>query len=320
MRIPMFALFREPTVAAMARVVMDQDWPMTAELATPLRKRGTLPPLLCVASPEVNTVGYSILCRYLHTERPVYVLQVVPDGDRVRRLGPPEIPTVARTYIESMREIQPDGPYHLLGMCGGAQITIEMCRMLEEEGIASGFVGILDTWAFYTLSRLFYVKKAIDRARYYRERIVELRSLERGARIQAVRKAFNGRLKAVTPQPAPQPGPSQGQPESPATPITYSVIEEVGWPTDQPDTRKFGGVVTVFKQKNRQQYWRIRDAELGWGRHAERVELIPLTASDHTEIFREPYVRDLARDLEACLATHGSGRDEITISQGAAQL
>lgn len=293
--IPVLSLFREPTVAGMARLILDQDWPTVARVATAIKDQGALSPLFCVASPEVDTVGYAILARHIAPERPVYVLQSPPAEHSVRRMRPPEIPVLAQTYIDGMREIQPRGPYNLMGMCGGSQVAIEICRQLESLGDTVAFAGILDTWALYTLSRRFYFKRALDLARYYAWRVRRLAGRRRdrhtgGEKGRADFAAGGGQGAA-----------GSGGKAAAAT-GSYSVIEEVGWPWQQPDEPKIASKVTVFRQRHRQQYWRIRDPLLGWARHARTVELVHLKAPGHKHIFREPWVRELARDLDARLA------------------
>jgi hypothetical protein len=41
---------------------------------------------------------------------------------------------MATTYVESMRAVQPEGPYILGGFCGGALIALEMARQLQMAG------------------------------------------------------------------------------------------------------------------------------------------------------------------------------------------
>jgi thioesterase domain-containing protein len=252
--------------------------------------------LFCVASPEVDTIGYAILARHVDPDRPVYLLQAPPLNESVRRLQPPEFAQLAATYIEAMRDIQPTGPFNLIGMCSGSQIEIEICRKLEAEGESIAFSGILDTWALYTLSRGYYVKKALDLARYYSKR---LRKMGAGSRSEEAVSAD----KPVDPGEPGNEGQKPLKRDGTGKAVRqYSLEEEVGWPEQQPPLMKIDSRVTVFRQRKRKQYWRIRDPLLGWGRHANSVDLVRLRAPGHKHIFREPWVRELARDLESRLA------------------
>ena len=55
----------------------------------------------------------------------------------------------------------PTVPTICMGMCGGAHIAAEMTRALEANGQRAGFLGIVNTWGFYTISRLYY-RQSLD--------------------------------------------------------------------------------------------------------------------------------------------------------------
>ncbi len=67
----------------------------------------------------------------LGSDQPFYVLEPYKfDGLPV----PPTLEEIAEAYIESMRAIQPEGPYLLGGFCGGCLIAFEMARQLQAQG------------------------------------------------------------------------------------------------------------------------------------------------------------------------------------------
>ena len=74
-----------------------------------------------------------------------------------RRPGIPlahlRIEDMAAAYIRAMRELQPDGPYRLAGMCAGGVIAYEMARQLRAAGAAVEFVLLLDAAAPRALRR-----------------------------------------------------------------------------------------------------------------------------------------------------------------------
>jgi len=55
--------------------------------------------------------------------------------------------TLAGRYIDSMRNIQPEGPYYLAGWCIGGAIAYEMAGILEQDGYEVGFLGLMNTIA-----------------------------------------------------------------------------------------------------------------------------------------------------------------------------
>ncbi|MGH6824204.1 alpha/beta fold hydrolase [Methyloceanibacter sp.] len=50
----------------------------------------------------------------------------------------------AGVYVEAMRKIQPAGPYHIVAMCSGCFIALEMCEQLEKTGEAVRRLILLD--------------------------------------------------------------------------------------------------------------------------------------------------------------------------------
>src|SRR5712691_4830877 len=71
------------------------------------------------------------LTHVLGPDQPFYILEPHRFDD------PHSLPTLedmAAAYIESMRTVQPEGPYLLGGFCGGALIAFEMARQLHAHG------------------------------------------------------------------------------------------------------------------------------------------------------------------------------------------
>ena len=51
----------------------------------------------------------------------------------------------AALYIQYLREVQPHGPYHLLGWSMGGMIAVEMTNQLHQQGERIEFIGVIDT-------------------------------------------------------------------------------------------------------------------------------------------------------------------------------
>jgi phthiocerol/phenolphthiocerol synthesis type-I polyketide synthase D len=83
------------------------------------------------------TSVYRPLVRLLPAEQPVYGFE------RVDRLHTME--EKAAHYLGLIRELQPQGPYHLLGWSFGGCLAYEVARQLRDAGQAVGFLGLIDT-------------------------------------------------------------------------------------------------------------------------------------------------------------------------------
>ncbi|WP_156725207.1 amino acid adenylation domain-containing protein [Streptomyces apocyni] len=141
----MRAVFETPTVAALAARSRGRDrngFPVLLRL----REHGTLPPLFCVHPAAGIGWGYVGLLRHLEPERPVYALQSRGLGDPGYR--PLSITEVAEDYRTQIREVYPEGPYHLLGWSFGGMVAHLMACQLQEEGQEIGSLTLLDSYPF----------------------------------------------------------------------------------------------------------------------------------------------------------------------------
>ncbi len=314
--IPLLALFRQPTLGQMAETMKNEDWPLLTQTVYPIRTTGRRLPLFCIASPEVNTVGYTLLSRHLGSDQPVYVVQQPPDSENIRRLKPEELLQIAETYIHEMSKIQPTGPYQLLGMCTGAQLSLEMARLLEARGESVSFLGLINTWGYYTVSPVYYLTRIANRAGYYRERIITLFTEQPNDVItvlsQTMKQRLNGVLALITRVEA-HPGTAtdlvnaDAGSKIAAQPEEYDNddpwIDKFGWYWRDPKAEKYPATAVVFRIK-KQQYWRVPNRVLGWGKQIKQVTSINLPGDDHDSILREPNVQVMAEKLRNILSRH----------------
>ncbi|MGW7043577.1 SDR family NAD(P)-dependent oxidoreductase [Streptomyces avermitilis] len=99
---------------------------------------GTHRPALFTFHPAGGpTSVYLPLVQLLPTTQPVYGF------DRVDSLRTME--EKAASYLGLIRELQPQGPYHLLGWSFGGCLAYEVARRLRETDSAVGFLGLIDT-------------------------------------------------------------------------------------------------------------------------------------------------------------------------------
>jgi len=291
--VPLLTLFKKPTLRGMATTLLEEKWPLKLNFVTSLRTKGSGTTLFCIASPEVNTLGYSLLARYLSPDQKVDVIQAPPESDEVQQLHPAELGEYAKRYLAAMRAIQPTGPYKLLSMCAGSHITMEMARMLEADNEEIAFFGIVNTWALYTVSRRYYLNRLGNILRYYRGRLRNMLPAAKSSAANASRSAAPSRLVL----------PAEEQ-----VGLGSPWIRDVGFASRDPGRPRAVSEITVFRLQ-RQQSWRVRDASLGWSRQSERVRIVTIDGDDHQAIMREPRVRELAAALTASLGADRASRD-----------
>jgi thioesterase domain-containing protein/acyl carrier protein len=132
--IPMVALFQDPTVEHLARMLRDQeDWEAGATMVQ-LRKGDSKPPLF-LAHPTGGSVHwYSSLAKHLDGGRPVFGLQAKGLGSEDELDG--TIEAMASRYVSAIIERYPAGPYNIAGWSLGVIIAFEVAtqlRMMERE-------------------------------------------------------------------------------------------------------------------------------------------------------------------------------------------
>ncbi|MER7185690.1 amino acid adenylation domain-containing protein [Streptomyces hyaluromycini] len=126
----------EPAARRRARKRDDLD------VLLPLRASGTRPPLFCLHHGTGLSWGYAALLQHLPQDLPVYGLQAraLSDPDA----APADMDALVADYIERIRSVQPDGPYHLLGWSLGGVLAQAVATGLEERGHQVALLAVMD--------------------------------------------------------------------------------------------------------------------------------------------------------------------------------
>lgn len=151
--LPINILFEAPTIRQLAAFLRSPS-----ESATPDRKKlvafresGSDSPIFCVPGARCSLVFAHGLAKALENrflehpslgDRPVYGFQEPLKSDGVPL--PTSIPEIAAYYIQAMQEIQPQGPYYLVGYSIGGLIAYEMAQQLRDRGQQIALLGLLD--------------------------------------------------------------------------------------------------------------------------------------------------------------------------------
>lgn len=149
-------LLQNPTIAALATEISSQSH--TPKNTLPLKPESNLiclqpagnkTPLFFIpggGGGEEEFVAYGQLTRRLSLDRPVYgFLAPGLTGQPVYT----ETTRMAQDYVQSMRQVQPNGPYLLLGECIGGKMAWEMAHHLHQQGQTVGLLAMLNTKAVH---------------------------------------------------------------------------------------------------------------------------------------------------------------------------
>ncbi|MBY8883167.1 amino acid adenylation domain-containing protein, partial [Actinacidiphila acidipaludis] len=138
-------LFDTPTVAGLAARLesggVDGD---ALDVLLPIRSAGSLPPLFCVHPGMGIGWPFSGLLRGLDEDRPLYAVQARGLLDTA------DLPDTAEDlvtgYLERIRSVQPEGPYHLLGWSFGGAVAQALAAELQAAGQEVALLCLLDAY------------------------------------------------------------------------------------------------------------------------------------------------------------------------------
>ncbi len=130
--------------AQQQRSVSPDQNPKTRPPIVLLKEGGGKSPLFVIHGVDGELKHLGRMVRHLDASRPVYgILSQALVGDRVALTS---VETLAAYYLRKVREVQPHGPYYLLGFSFGGMIAFEMAKGAYSLGEPVGMLGMLDTW------------------------------------------------------------------------------------------------------------------------------------------------------------------------------
>jgi acetoacetyl-CoA synthetase len=142
---PPVMIYQAPTIAALA---IELELPSASRLpALVLLKAGNnAPPIFIAHGLGGSVIDFYQLVKYIDSPQPIYGMQARGiDGvdepfDRIEDL--------ARFYLNAIKEIQPHGPYYLVGYSLGGLVTLEMAQCLTQVGEQIAMLVMLESYPY----------------------------------------------------------------------------------------------------------------------------------------------------------------------------
>jgi len=141
-------LFEAPTVAQLFTYLKSKVSARSAlDRILPIKSRGSLPPLFCLPPAGGLSWSYAGLLRAIDSERPLYAFQAsyIADGLSLHT----SFEAIVEDYLSAIREIQPIGPYHLLGWSFGGNVAHAVSCRLQHECEKVELLALLDSFPIY---------------------------------------------------------------------------------------------------------------------------------------------------------------------------
>ncbi|MEO8970160.1 MAG: amino acid adenylation domain-containing protein [Ktedonobacteraceae bacterium] len=141
-RLPLATFFAGATIEHQANAILGDEEARSLTPAVAIRVSGTKAPFFFLHGDWVGGGFYCLeLARKLDADQPFYVLEPY----KLAGLPvPPSLEEMAVAHIESMRAVQPEGPYHFGGFCNGGLIAYEMARQLQVVGETVNLLLLVD--------------------------------------------------------------------------------------------------------------------------------------------------------------------------------
>jgi acetoacetyl-CoA synthetase len=140
--LPSAIIFHAPTIAALASALEQPTLPRYSPFFA-LTKGKRQPPILMVHALG-GRATFTKLAKHIHTEHPIYGIQAKGIDGREEPFE--RIEDMAHFYLGALKELQPQGPYILIGYSFGGLVALEMAQRLSEDGKEIGLLVLIDTY------------------------------------------------------------------------------------------------------------------------------------------------------------------------------
>jgi amino acid adenylation domain-containing protein len=280
-------LLESPTIAGLAKIIRTGDIPLWSPVVL-LKPSENKLPLFCIHPLGGNLFDYHTLSKILDIHRPIYGLQ--PQGIDGKQQPIERIEDMASYFIQSIKTIQPQGPYFITGYSFGGIVAFDIARQLTEHGEKVAFLGLIDIrcpviaeldtpfseWVEIQLDRMRKLTIK-ERFSYVYEKLVNPKSQEYRDEVVATLSD----LDIFTPE-------------------LVKVLDCNVHAAKEYQPRIFAGKATLFWSEH--QNWYIKKhPTLGWGDLVTDGLDIQRIPGDHITLMQEPHVRVLAGKLKSSI-------------------
>lgn len=300
---PLSMLFEATTVREQARIMNRGELGGKASVVPLAAGANPLAPaLFCICG--INL--YQNLAKRLGDDRSVYgVFLPIEEALLQGREVDLSVRDMSRDYVTAIRERQPRGPYHLVGVSFGGILAFEVAHQLVESGEEVGVLGLLDVMldGSARLSPSTFTRRIVQeaRGRSVRELLRAGMRLARSSIATIARSLPEARPPAAT-----------------HAALRHSDVDALrlrsyrrAFAEYEPKMEPYSGEVLVFRAAGELRKFATREVaeDYGWSRFVRGVIRCHDVPGDHLGILSLPHVDALARLLRDYLsAADGQAR------------
>jgi amino acid adenylation domain-containing protein len=288
-------LFESPTIAELAEIIRKEKVINEWSPLVLLKSGRSQPPLFCIHALGGTLFSYYDLVRQLGTARSIYGLQSRGIDGKQQPLD--RVEDIASYYIQSIQQIQPQGPYLLMGYSFGGIVAFEMARQLTAQGEVVDFLGLIDMrsptldknrmsltkWLNFHLSQLQRLQLK-EQIKYFLDKILYRLSIQVKGNTEGYKEVMARRLSAF----------EMFEPE------LLNVLEANLQATKNYLPQTYHGRATLFWCEYQAVYI-DRYPDLGWGQLITGgVNTVPIPG-EHLSLMTDPHAGVLAAQLNLAM-------------------
>ena len=141
--VPLSILMSAADITSLAQAIEAFEQHLKTPTLIPLNSQGQHPPLFCIHAVGGYAMSYQLLAQHLGHEQPVYALESL--GLHQDNEPQTNVEVMATTYIDIIKQVQPDGPYQIAGHSFGGLVAYEMAQQLNQNNETVKPLILLDT-------------------------------------------------------------------------------------------------------------------------------------------------------------------------------
>jgi thioesterase domain-containing protein len=295
-------LFDARTIHLLADVIRQDRKSAAAEPESwfklvPIQPEGSRAPLFWIPGGNGTSVlAFREVSQLLGSDQPVYGFEAkMPEPDQEFQ----SIPERATQFLTKVRELQPEGPYALVGFCGGGYTAFEMARQLSAQGKEVGFLGIIECaddrhpGTFSGKARL-RLERAVWRIQKFLGRGPKGIAHWAVERSTSFVQAIHLRIRRVTAR-------LLGKPIPPLPPKPVDMFEKARRILDRYALESYRGKSVVILSKDTYAYCGLSpsvDPRLIWCQLSQGGSEVLGLPGDHMDILEAPIVYQFAEELK----------------------
>jgi amino acid adenylation domain-containing protein len=135
-------LLQTPTISAIAQFLVQPTDDQTTPNIVPMRSGDNRQPLFLIHAGGPSVLFYQPLVQQLRSDRTIYGIESAFLHGKRPDLNTIEL--VAQEYLQQIRTLQPQGPYHFAGSSFGGIVAYEMAQQLQQAGERVAALILLD--------------------------------------------------------------------------------------------------------------------------------------------------------------------------------